>query len=108
MFPFQYFFIGGSLISFIEHNDANQALMSFNMQRQAVSLSRSEKCIVGTGLERQKVAIHACNNNELKHLLERREYDQHELSLFSLVLAKDLVRIPAAPFVFSFFFFFVS
>jgi hypothetical protein len=37
--------------------------------------------------------------------LERREYDQHELSLFSLVLAKDLVRIPAAPFVFSFFFF---
>jgi DNA-directed RNA polymerase beta subunit len=41
------FSIGGSLIPFIEHNDANRALMSSNMQRQAVPLSRSEKCIVG-------------------------------------------------------------
>nr|ATL22013.1 RNA polymerase beta subunit [Cassytha filiformis]AXV54123.1 DNA-directed RNA polymerase beta subunit [Cassytha filiformis] len=53
IFPFQYFAIGASLIPFIEHNDANRALMSSNMQRQAVPLSRSEKCIVGTGLERQ-------------------------------------------------------
>uniref|UniRef100_A0A6N2MDU2 DNA-directed RNA polymerase subunit beta n=1 Tax=Salix viminalis TaxID=40686 RepID=A0A6N2MDU2_SALVM len=52
-FPFQYFSIGASLIPFIEHNDANRALMSSNMQRQAVPLARSEKCIVGTGLERQ-------------------------------------------------------
>ncbi|KAI7753925.1 LOW QUALITY PROTEIN: hypothetical protein M8C21_033124 [Ambrosia artemisiifolia] len=42
-----------SLIPFIEHNDANRALMSSNMQRQAVPLSQSEKCIVGTGLEGQ-------------------------------------------------------
>nr|AUT83621.1 RNA polymerase beta subunit [Geranium pusillum] len=53
IFPFQYFSIGASLIPFIEHNDANRALMSSNMQRQAVALSRSEKCIVGTGLEGQ-------------------------------------------------------
>ncbi|PHT97209.1 DNA-directed RNA polymerase subunit beta [Capsicum chinense] len=53
IFPFQYFSIGASLIPFIEHNDANRALMSSNMQRQAVPLSRSEKCIVGTGLEQQ-------------------------------------------------------
>uniref|UniRef100_UPI0030FF0A16 RNA polymerase beta subunit n=1 Tax=Peperomia griseoargentea TaxID=69412 RepID=UPI0030FF0A16 len=53
IFPFQYFSMGASLIPFIEHNDANRALMSSNMQRQAVPLSRSEKCIVGTGLERQ-------------------------------------------------------
>ncbi|XP_042044200.1 DNA-directed RNA polymerase subunit beta [Salvia splendens] len=53
IFPFQYFSIGASLIPFIEHNDANRALMSSNMQRQAVPLSRSEKCIIGTGLERQ-------------------------------------------------------
>ncbi|CAN6917262.1 unnamed protein product [Brassica oleracea] len=53
IFPFQYFSIGASLIPFIEHNDANRALMSSNMQRQAVPLSRSEKCIVGTGLESQ-------------------------------------------------------
>nr|YP_010286953.1 RNA polymerase beta subunit [Limnobium laevigatum]UKT61067.1 RNA polymerase beta subunit [Limnobium laevigatum] len=53
IFPWQYFSIGASLIPFIEHNDANRALMSSNMQRQAVPLSRSEKCIVGTGLEGQ-------------------------------------------------------
>ncbi|CAH2079550.1 unnamed protein product [Thlaspi arvense] len=53
IFPFQYFSIGTSLIPFIEHNDANRTLMSSNMQRQAVPLSQSEKCIVGTGLERQ-------------------------------------------------------
>nr|YP_010711405.1 RNA polymerase beta subunit [Corydalis turtschaninovii]YP_010711593.1 RNA polymerase beta subunit [Corydalis wandoensis]UGO88832.1 RNA polymerase beta subunit [Corydalis turtschaninovii]WDA91968.1 RNA polymerase beta subunit [Corydalis turtschaninovii]WDA92248.1 RNA polymerase beta subunit [Corydalis wandoensis] len=53
IFPFQYFSIGASLIPFMEHNDGNRALMSSNMQRQAVPLSRSEKCIVGTGLERQ-------------------------------------------------------
>ncbi|KAL2894152.1 DNA-directed RNA polymerase subunit beta [Bienertia sinuspersici] len=53
IFSFQYFSIGASLIPFIEHNDANRALMSSNMQRQAVPLSQSEKCIVGTGLECQ-------------------------------------------------------
>ncbi|RZC81259.1 hypothetical protein C5167_043820 [Papaver somniferum] len=53
IFPFKYFSICASLIPFIEHNDANRALMSSNMQRQAVPLSRSEKCIVGTGLECQ-------------------------------------------------------
>ncbi|KAI3666548.1 hypothetical protein L1987_88943 [Smallanthus sonchifolius] len=36
IFAFQYFSIGASLIPFIEHNDANRALMSSNMQRQAV------------------------------------------------------------------------
>ena len=53
IFTFEYFSIGSSLIPFIEHNDGNRALMSSNMQRQAVPLSRSEKCIVGTGLEQQ-------------------------------------------------------
>uniref|UniRef100_A0A803N320 DNA-directed RNA polymerase n=1 Tax=Chenopodium quinoa TaxID=63459 RepID=A0A803N320_CHEQI len=53
IFSFQYFSIGASLIPFIEHNDANRALMSSNMQRRAVPLSQSEKCIVRTRLERQ-------------------------------------------------------
>ncbi|KAL7261468.1 hypothetical protein ACSBR1_000003 [Camellia fascicularis] len=53
IFPFKYFSSGAFLILFIEHNDANRALMSSNMQRQVVLLSWSEKCIVGTGLERQ-------------------------------------------------------
>ncbi|CAN6447273.1 unnamed protein product [Victoria cruziana] len=53
IYPFRYFSIGASLIPFIQHNDANRALMTSNMQRQAVPLSQSEKCIVGTGLECQ-------------------------------------------------------
>nr|YP_010498620.1 RNA polymerase beta subunit [Terniopsis yongtaiensis]UWR82584.1 RNA polymerase beta subunit [Terniopsis yongtaiensis]WMV00763.1 RNA polymerase beta subunit [Terniopsis yongtaiensis]WMV00840.1 RNA polymerase beta subunit [Terniopsis yongtaiensis]WMV00917.1 RNA polymerase beta subunit [Terniopsis yongtaiensis]WMV00994.1 RNA polymerase beta subunit [Terniopsis yongtaiensis] len=72
IFPFQYFSIGASLIPFIEHNDANRALMSSNMQRQAVPLSRSEKCIVGTGLERQValdsgVPAIACHEGKIIH-----------------------------------------
>jgi DNA-directed RNA polymerase subunit beta len=40
-----------ALIPFIEHNDANRALMGSNMQRQAVPLLYTQKPIVGTGLE---------------------------------------------------------
>ncbi len=49
----KYFSIGASLIPFIEHNDPNRALVNSNIQRQAVPLSRSDKCIVETGLEGQ-------------------------------------------------------
>nr|QWW92842.1 RNA polymerase beta subunit [Herbertus javanicus] len=53
IFPLQYFSVGASLIPFLEHNDANRALMGSNMQRQAVPLLKTEKCIVGTGIENQ-------------------------------------------------------
>ncbi len=43
--------IAASLIPFLEHDDANRALMGSNMQRQAVPLMRPESPIVGTGLE---------------------------------------------------------
>src|SRR5690606_11667979 len=43
--------IAASLIPFLEHDDANRALMGSNMQRQAVPLLRPEAPIVGTGLE---------------------------------------------------------
>lgn len=43
--------IGTGLIPFLEHNDANRALMGSNMQRQAVPLIKKEKPIVQTGLE---------------------------------------------------------
>ena len=43
--------IAAALIPFIEHNDANRALMGSNMQRQAVPLLRPEAPVVGTGLE---------------------------------------------------------
>ena len=44
--------VGASLIPFLEHNDANRALMGSNMQRQGVPLLRSEAPIVGTGMEK--------------------------------------------------------
>ncbi|WII23711.1 DNA-directed RNA polymerase subunit beta [Buchnera aphidicola] len=44
--------IGASLIPFLEHDDANRALMGANMQRQAVPLLKTEKPLVGTGMER--------------------------------------------------------
>ncbi|WWO95911.1 MAG: DNA-directed RNA polymerase subunit beta [Candidatus Dasytiphilus stammeri] len=44
--------VGAALIPFLEHDDANRALMGANMQRQAVPTLRSEKPLVGTGMER--------------------------------------------------------
>jgi DNA-directed RNA polymerase subunit beta len=49
--PVQMISIATSLIPFLEHDDANRALMGSNMQRQAVPLILPEKTIVGTGLE---------------------------------------------------------
>jgi len=44
--------VAAALIPFLEHDDANRALMGSNMQRQAVPTLRSEKPLVGTGIER--------------------------------------------------------
>lgn len=44
--------VGASLIPFLEHDDANRALMGANMQRQAVPTLRADKPLVGTGMER--------------------------------------------------------
>ena len=51
--PQQIASIAASLIPFLEHDDANRALMGSNMMRQAVPLLRSEAPIVGTGIEKQ-------------------------------------------------------
>jgi DNA-directed RNA polymerase subunit beta len=53
--PQQIASIAASLIPFLEHDDANRALMGSNMMRQAVPLLRSEAPIVGTGIEGQLV-----------------------------------------------------
>nr|WKT06569.1 RNA polymerase beta subunit [Klebsormidium dissectum]WKT07657.1 RNA polymerase beta subunit [Klebsormidium sp. SEV1-VF17pt] len=53
VFPMQYFSIASSLIPFLEHDDANRALMGANMQRQALPLLSLERAIVGTGMEWQ-------------------------------------------------------
>ncbi len=49
--PSQVVSVCAGLIPFLEHDDANRALMGSNMQRQAVPLLRSEKPLVGTGME---------------------------------------------------------
>lgn len=49
--PMQIVSVAAGLIPFLEHDDANRALMGSNMQRQAVPLLRSEAPVVGTGLE---------------------------------------------------------
>lgn len=51
--PLQIVSVATSLIPFLEHDDANRALMGSNMQRQAVPLLRPERPLVGTGLEAQ-------------------------------------------------------
>ncbi|GAT63334.1 DNA-directed RNA polymerase subunit beta [Paludibacter jiangxiensis] len=53
--PTQIASIAASLIPFLEHDDANRALMGSNMMRQAVPLLRSEAPIVGTGIEGQMI-----------------------------------------------------
>src|ERR1700678_3298280 len=50
--PSQIVSVAASLIPFLEHDDANRALMGSNMQRQAVPCLRPEKAVVGTGIER--------------------------------------------------------
>jgi len=50
--PRQVVSVAAALIPFLEHDDANRALMGSNMQRQAVPTLRSEKPLVGTGIER--------------------------------------------------------
>jgi len=51
--PKQIVSVAASLIPFLEHDDANRALMGANMQRQAVPLVRPEIPLIGTGMERQ-------------------------------------------------------
>ena len=50
--PAQIVSVAASLVPFLEHDDANRALMGANMSRQAVPVLRPEKPLVGTGIER--------------------------------------------------------
>jgi len=71
--PNQIASISASLIPFLEHDDANRALMGSNMMRQAVPLLRPQAPIVGTGLERQvasdsRVLINAEGDGIVKYV----------------------------------------
>ena len=102
--PNQISSISASLIPFLEHDDANRALMGSNMMRQAVPLLRPEAPIVGTGLERQvasdsRVLINAegegvvnyVDANEIVIEYERTE-DQSLVSFESNIKSYPLVK----------------
>jgi DNA-directed RNA polymerase subunit beta len=71
--PNQIVGLSASLIPFLEHDDANRALMGSNMQRQAVPLIRADVPIVGTGLEGKaardaRIQIHADGNGVVEYV----------------------------------------
>nr|WP_185853201.1 DNA-directed RNA polymerase subunit beta [Blattabacterium cuenoti] len=82
--PNQIASISASLIPFLEHDDANRALMGSNMMRQAVPLLNPEAPIVGTGLEQQiardsRILINAKRNGVVEYIDARKiiiRYDQ--------------------------------
>jgi DNA-directed RNA polymerase subunit beta len=84
--PNQIASISASLIPFLEHDDANRALMGSNMMRQAVPLLRPESPIVGTGLEKQvaadsRVLINAEGNGVVEYVDAEKvtvKYDRSE------------------------------
>jgi DNA-directed RNA polymerase subunit beta len=88
--PNQIASLAASLISFLEHDDANRALMGSNMMRQAVPLLRPEAPIVGTGLEGRaasdsRVLIKASGDGVIEYVDSRKivvRYDMTEEDRF--------------------------
>ncbi|WP_340065323.1 DNA-directed RNA polymerase subunit beta [Ascidiimonas aurantiaca] len=84
--PNQIASISASLIPFLEHDDANRALMGSNMMRQAVPLLRPDSPIVGTGLERRvasdsRVLINSEGNGQVEYVDANKitiKYDRSE------------------------------
>ncbi len=102
--PNQIASIAASLIPFLEHDDANRALMGSNMMRQAVPLLQTEAPIVGTGLEPHvakdsRTLINAEGNGEVTYVDSnkisvkyKRNKDEDLVSFDSLVKNYDLTK----------------
>ena len=83
--PNQIASIAASLIPFLEHDDANRALMGSNMMRQAVPLVKTDSPIVGTGLEPQvardsRVLINAEGNGVVEYVDSNEIHIRYEMS----------------------------
>ena len=83
--PNQIASIAASLIPFLEHDDANRALMGSNMMRQAVPLLQADAPIVGTGLEPQvasdsRVLVNAEGNGVVKYVDSNEIHIHYEMS----------------------------
>ena len=102
--PNQIASISASLIPFLEHDDANRALMGSNMMRQAVPLLRPQEPVVGTGLERQvakdsRVLINAEGNGTVQYVdaneividYERTD-DEHLVSFDTSIKTYKLIK----------------
>ncbi|WP_185872089.1 DNA-directed RNA polymerase subunit beta [Blattabacterium cuenoti] len=102
--PNQIASISASLIPFLEHDDANRALMGSNMMRQAVPLLKPESPIVGTGLEKQiardsRILINAKRNGIVEYIDSRKiiiHYDKTDkeslVSFESDIQIYDLIK----------------
>jgi DNA-directed RNA polymerase subunit beta len=101
--PNQIASISASLIPFLEHDDANRALMGSNMMRQAVPLLRPDAPIVGTGLERQlardsRVLINAEGDGVVEYVDSKEihiRYDRTEDEV--LVSFEDDIKVYKLP-----------
>ena len=78
--PLQLVSVSTSLIPFLEHDDANRALMGSNMQRQAVPLMKSERPFVGTGIEGRLARDSRESTNLNRGLNHRRESPEDPVS----------------------------
>ena len=92
--PNQIASIAASLIPFLEHDDANRALMGSNMMRQAVPLLQAEAPIVGTGLEPQvardsRVLVNAEGNGIVEYVDSNEIHIRYEMSDEEKLLSFD-------------------
>ncbi len=92
--PNQISSISASLIPFLEHDDANRALMGSNMMRQAVPLMRPESPIVGTGLERRvaedsRILINAEGTGEVIYVDSDKIEIKYERSDYEKIVSFD-------------------
>ena len=104
--PYQILSVAAALIPFLEHNDANRALMGSNMQRQSVPLMNPKRPVVGTGLERKvgrdsRSATVSPVNGRINFVdSERIVVKTSEiLDSLSLVKGENLVEIPLRKFI---------
>nr|YP_010700416.1 RNA polymerase subunit beta [Phacus arnoldii]WCH63545.1 RNA polymerase subunit beta [Phacus arnoldii] len=85
--------LGTSLIPYLEHNDANRALMGSNMQRQAISLIKKESPIVGTGVEKiiantSESTIKSQNNCLIKYTSSKKIIVHEKIKIINPIYKK--------------------
>lgn len=116
--PVQIVSVATSLIPFLEHDDANRALMGSNMQRQAVPLLKPERPLVGTGLEAQaardsgmvivsrtdgevsyidatRIRVRAANGSEIEYQMSKYQRSNQDTCLNQRPLVRKGDRVAA-------------